>query len=176
MTTYPLHLVVRFFSSLRPGRISEADRAWVASHLSDAEDDLFERMDRHDQRHSFEVARRVDSTADVLGDDSLRCVVLTAALLHDVGKSASGLGTFGRVVATLSGLVGGRAMAKLWAQRRGFTRKVGLYLNYGEIGADMLRLAGSDPLVVAWSTEHHLSAERWTMPRSAGELLVAADG
>ena len=103
-------------------------------------------------------------------------MVLAAALLHDVGKSAAGLGTFGRVVATLSGMVGGRGMAPLWADRRGFTRKVGLYLRYGEIGADMLRLAGSDPLVVAWSLEHHLPAEQWSMPRTAGELLVAADG
>src|SRR3954467_4558474 len=39
--------------------------------------------------------------------------VLAAALLHDMGKTACGLGTFGRVVATLAGLVGSRHRTEL---------------------------------------------------------------
>jgi hypothetical protein len=167
--------VARFFASVRPRRVSPAGHAWVAATLSAAELELFDRMSGPDQHHSLEVARRVEATMGEL-EPSLHPTVLCAALLHDVGKSAAGLGTYGRVVATLSGMVGGRGFAEAWQSRRGFTRKVGLYLRYGEIGADMLRLAGSDPLVVAWSTEHHLAPERWTMPRSAGEVLVAADG
>jgi hypothetical protein len=79
------------------------------------------------------------------------------------------------VVATLSGWVGGHDMAASWADTRGFTRKVGLYLQYGELGADLLQLGGSDARVVAWAAEHHLPEEDWSVPADAGRLLADAD-
>ena len=63
---------------------------------------MWRRMSGPDRRHAVAVARRVD--------DRLRGAnrpVLAAALLHDVGKVDSGLGTPVRVVATLAGVVGG---------------------------------------------------------------------
>ena len=56
-------------------------------------------MSRADRRHAAGVARRVEVA---LGDEATR-PVLAAALLHDVGKTESGLGTYGRVIATISG-------------------------------------------------------------------------
>ena len=53
-----------------------------------------------------------------------------------------------------------------WARTRGFTRRVGLYLQHPRLGGDMLELAGSDPLTVAWTREHHLPADEWTLPPS----------
>ena len=50
------------------------------------------------------VARKVEVA---LGDEASR-PVLAAALLHDVGKTESGLSTYGRVIATISGGVVGR--------------------------------------------------------------------
>ncbi|MFW5634444.1 MAG: ubiquinol-cytochrome c reductase iron-sulfur subunit N-terminal domain-containing protein [Erythrobacter sp.] len=93
----------------------------------------------------------------------------------DVGKIEAGLGTFGRVVATLSAAVAGREMAGPWSQRRGFTRRVGLYLRHPELGADLLELAGSDPLTVAWAREHHLPEDRWSVPTGVGRALRDAD-
>ena len=174
MTFQPVHLAKRFFGSLRTGVVTADDRAWAHSKLSEAEQRLFDRMSRIDQRHALEVAHGVEISIDTL-DESMHRVVFAAALLHDVGKSAADLGTYGRVVATLSAMVGGRDLAELWQRKTGFTRKVGLYLRYGEIGADMLRMAGSDPFVVAWSTEHHMLTEEWTVPADAGAILVAAD-
>ena len=117
-----------------------------------------------DRRHAHGVARRVERA---LGDEATR-PVLAAALLHDVGKTDSGLGTYGRVVATLSAKVAGRDMAA-WSADRGFTRRVGLYLLHPELGADLLRLAGSDPLTVA-------SSARADDPRRPlGDALKAAD-
>jgi hypothetical protein len=101
--------------------------------------------------------------------------VLAAALLHDVGKIDAGLGTYGRVVATLSAAVAGHQAAELWVTRSGFTRRVGLYLMHPTIGGDMLELAGSDPLTVAWAREHHLPREQWTLPLAIGEVLKACD-
>ena len=41
------------------------------------------------------------------------------------------------------------------ASSAGFARRVGLYLQHDQIGGDLLELAGSDPLTVAWAREHH---------------------
>ena len=165
------HLARRFLGSLRPGGPSREDEAWVAGVLGPGELELWKRMAGADRRHAVGVARRVERA---LGDEA-GPPVLAAALLHDVGKVAAGLGTYGRVVATLAGMAAGRTMAEHWSRRRGFTRAVGLYLRHAELGADMLAVAGSDPLTVAWAHEHHLSPERWTVPPTVAAALKDAD-
>lgn len=167
----PVHLVKRFAGSLRPGGPGAAADTWVAEVLSDAELALWRRMPGPDRRHSYRVARDVERT---LGHEATR-PVLAAALLHDVGKLDAGLRTYGRVVATMSGAVAGPEMARLWVTRSGFTRKVGLYLLHPESGGDMLELAGSDPLTVAWARQHHLPEEEWTLPRELGQVLKSCD-
>ena len=54
-------------------------------------------------------------------------------------------------------------MATTWRKQRGFARKVGLYLQHDQIGGDLLELAGSDPLTVAWTREHHRPESEWTL-------------
>jgi hypothetical protein len=124
-----------------------------------------------DRRHSAGVARDV---AERLGDEAT-APVLAAALLHDVGKIDSGLRTWGRVVATLSAGVAGRDTARLWVRSQGFTRKVGLYLQHPDIGGDMLAMAGSDPMTVAWAREHHLPEDEWTVPLGLARALHEVD-
>jgi hypothetical protein len=166
-----LHLVRRFAGSLRPGGPGAADEAWARSWLTEGEQRLWGRLSGADRRHAVGVARRV---SDALGAGATR-PVLAAALLHDVGKLDAGLGTYGRVVATLSAAVAGREAAQQWSRSRGFTRRVGLYVRHPELGGDVLALAGSDPLTVAWAREHHLPADRWTVPGDVGAALKAAD-
>jgi hypothetical protein len=165
------HLVRRFAGSLWPFGPPAGDDAWARSHLVAREADLWGRMSRADRRHAVGVARRA---AAALGDRADRPVV-AAALLHDVGKVEAGLGTYGRVVATLAAMAAGRETAGMWSEGRGFTRRVGLYLRHPDIGADLLALAGSDPVTVAWAREHHLPADRWTLPADVAAALHAAD-
>lgn len=165
------HLSKRFAGSLRPGGPPVADAEWARSHLLAAEAELWERMSGADRRHSIDVARRVERS---LGHEASR-PVLAAALLHDVGKSVSGLGTYGRVLATLSAMVGGHEMSDHWAKKRGFTRKVGLYLQHDQLGGDLLEMSGSDPLTVSWAREHHWPEEMWTLEPRVAHALKAAD-
>lgn len=165
------HLVRRFAGSLRPGGPSRADDVWLRGHLLPGEVELWDRMSNPDRRHAAGVARRV---ARSLGADATR-PVLAAALLHDTGKSVAGLRTYGRVVATLSAAVAGRSTATAWTEGRGFTRKVGLYLSHPRLGGDLLALAGSDALTVAWAREHHRPPDEWTLPRPIADALKAAD-
>lgn len=159
------HLVKRFFGSLAPRRLTEDEAVWVASHLTPDEAELWDRMGRADRRHAVGVARRAETA---LGEAATR-PVMAAALLHDVGKVESGLRTYGRVMATLSAKAAGADTARAWSQTRGVTRRIGLYLLHEELGADLLRLAGADPLTV------DLVAE-WSAPTTTvGEALKAVD-
>jgi hypothetical protein len=142
--------------------------------LTEREQQLFARMCAGDRAHSVAVGRAVEAYYERRAEMPPQWV-MTAALLHDVGKVVPDLGTYGRVVATLSGWVGGADMANVWADTTGFTRKVGLYLKYPELGADLLAVAGSDDRVVAWSREHHMSEAHWSVPVDEARLLVAAD-
>ncbi len=116
-------------------------------------------MSGPDRRHAVGVARRVAAA----GLDERP--VLAAALLHDVGKVSSGLGTFARVYATVIGRVA----------RRSARGRVATYLAHPSIGAGLLQDAGAAPLTVAWAAEHHLPPSRWTVERDIGLVLKASD-
>jgi hypothetical protein len=165
------HLVKRFVGSLRPGGPPESDEAWARAALLPNEQELWQRMSGADRRHAVGLARRVERS---LGHEATR-PVLAAALLHDVGKIESGLGTYGRVVATLSAKVAGADMASTWRRQRGIARRVGLYLHHDRLGGDLLELAGSDALTSAWARQHHQPADQWTVDPTIGAALKAAD-
>ncbi len=137
----------------------------MAGVLRAGEHDLWQRMSGPDRRHAAGVAHDV---AARLGAEATP-PVLAAAILHDVGKVESGLGTLARVPATVAGLV-----ARDRATRG--TGRVARYLRHDAIGAALLEAAGSDRLVVAWAREHHLPPDRWTLPRPIADALKAADG
>jgi hypothetical protein len=123
------HLARRFATSLSPRPPSADDETWARRWLSDEEIVLWSAMRAADRRHAVEVARRFRD----LRPDATRPQT-AGALLHDVGKVQSGLGTFGRVAATI---VGPR------------TRRFRQYHDHEQIGAAMAAVAGSDPATVA---------------------------
>lgn len=175
MKLHLVHRSRRFFWSLRPARVDLVDAAWVESILSQRELAAFNRMGVRDRAHSIGVARAVEANLASLGESGDDRWILPAALLHDVGKSDASLGTFGRVVATLAGWIAGDDMAAVWAQKKGMTRRIGIYLMHPEIGRDILLLAESDPRVATWAAEHYLEPDEWTIPRDVGDLLTSAD-
>lgn len=122
------HLARRFCGSLSSAPLPTRDEAWAHEVLLGHESGLWGRMTTVDRRHSIEVARRFAA----LRPDATRSE-LAGALLHDVGKIESGLGTWGRVVATV---VGPR------------TARFRSYHDHERIGADWLAAAGSDPATV----------------------------
>lgn len=176
------HLVRRFFAVLRSGAPSVADEAWARRRLTEDEWALWRRHRPTDRRHTIAVARHVlaGAASGVAGgeggasDGAARTGaggatvppwVVAAALMHDIGKVQADLGVPGRVVASV--LAAGRV--------RTAPGMVGRYLRYPQLGAELLRGAGSDPLVAAWAAEHHLPVERWTVPAPWARRLAAAD-
>ena len=152
MGSWP-HLAGRFIGAHRPGGPPPEERAWVAEVLTPGEFALWERQPGQDQRHTVGVARRVEvmlAGTPHAGDTRW----MACALLHDIGKVAAGLGIYGRVLATLvAKATAGRATA--WEELRGLRRRIALYLRHGEIGADMVRMAGGREEVAVWAAAHH---------------------
>jgi hypothetical protein len=172
------HRARRFARTITVRRPNATESAWVQSVLTPAEYSVFSKMSVADRVHSIDVARSVEASLGRLGltpEATEARWILAAALTHDVGKTVSGLGTYGRVVATLSGAAAGTSMADAWTQRRGMTRRIGLYLKYPELGSDLLLIAGVDPRVAAWAAEHHEPEESWSVPVEVGRILVEAD-
>ena len=148
------HLARRFFGYVtsNPPTVGELDT--VRDQLSEDLYDIFVRMNLEDQRHAIEVANRID-------DDAL----IEAALLHDVGKSASDVGALGRSCATIA-----RALS---IPVSGSWR---MYLDHGEIGASMLEAAGAGPVTVAFARFHPgpppegISPDRWRILEDADDV------
>lgn len=154
-----LHLAKRFFAALSISAPAPDDAAWAKTQLLPGELTLWRQMSNPDRRHAIGVARDV---VTILGADTERAVV-AAALLHDVGKIDSGLGTLARVPATV-------------INRRTGNGRFARYRRHDEIGAELLAVAGSRATTVAWAREHHLPPHRWTIdPRVAAALKQADD-
>ncbi len=122
------HLARRWVTSLSRRQPAQADTEWAESQLLAGEVVLWRQMSAPDRRHAIEVAHRFDAAGGPWSRDEV-----AGALLHDVGKLQSGLGTFGRVVATIAG--------PRTARFRG-------YHDHERIGAEMLAAAGSSAVTV----------------------------
>lgn len=176
------HLAGRFVGALSPRGPSATDERWAQGQLLPGEKALWDRMSGPDRRHAVTVARQALALLEDGGPVPTRAVS-AAALLHDVGKVESGLGTFSRVAVTLAAIALGRdrlaatpPVAVGAGRRPHWRRRVADYLTHDRIGGEWLREAGSDPLTAAWAEEHHLDPSRWSVdPRIAG-ALKAADG
>jgi hypothetical protein len=148
------HLTRRFVTSLSSAEPAASDDSWVRSVLRPGEYELWSRLPNHDRRHSIGVARRVEHAlagTEFAGDPRWP----TAALLHDVGKLDADLGVFGRVGATVVGAAAGRDRAEEWSRGDGITRRVGRYLQHGEIGAEQIRRVGGTEEAARWAAAHH---------------------
>lgn len=150
-------------------------------------------MSNPDQRHSVEVARAVETavmgndrrgtdggwpSAEATGFESTaqrRSVMIAAALLHDSGKTVSGLGTWARVAATIMRPAIGRSVQTRWSTAAGLRRRLADYWRHPEIGGRNLHSAGSHPLVSAWAAEHHRPSRSWTVEPALGRILRDCD-
>lgn len=142
--------------------------AWVGRHLSSAEQALFFRMCRGDQRHCVAVAQRVARSEGL----SLRgrWVATRAALLHDVGKSAAPSGLLVRAAPVLFQRGWPRWVPHVLRER------VAALRNHPARGAAMLRRAGTDLAVTTLVRCHEDDGE---VPEGLQPLLLVlrrADG
>lgn len=163
------HLARRWRSTVRRRQPLASDLAWVRTRLSEPELALWQQLTPTDQTHTIEVARLVGRNGE---PGNLACA---AALLHDIGKIETSSSATVRVGAALLQPFVSVTTARRWAQAGGWRAGLGRLLDYPSRGAALLAAADSDPVVVAWAAEHHLSPEHWSVQRSLGMALQRSD-
>lgn len=153
----PGHLVRRFFDVAAAKPLTQSERDEVAAWVSDDLLRLFNEQVDADQRHGYHAALSVIDS----GFDSAE--VVTAALLHDVGKRHADLGLIGRSLASL-----------LILARVPLTKRMTAYRDHGAVGGKELAAASAGSLAVDFATHHHgrrptsIEPEVWS-------ALVSAD-
>lgn len=143
----------------RPGSLT-AER--IDPYLSPAQQALFRRLQPAEQVHAFLVLQRLQE-ADQRDPD-----LLTAALLHDVGKVVAPLSLWERVLI----VVGRRffpARAAAWGrgQPRGLCRAFVVAARHADWGADLAAEAGTSPRAVDLIRRHQQAD-------AGGDPLLAA--
>lgn len=146
------HLVRRFIGFLAARPLSPTEQAAVASVLSPELCVLFFAQPHQDQRHAVEVAARV------------RPALRAAALMHDVGKTASRLGAVQRACATIANVA-----------RLPVTGRWRRYLDHGSIGASLLEEAHAPDIAVAFAAHHPGPTPKGIDPADWKELATADD-
>jgi hypothetical protein len=143
--------------ALRP-RIDADELTRARELLSEAESRLFFAMERRDQRHALEVARRLQVTTD-------EPAVLVAALLHDCGKGS--VPVWLRVLNVVAPW-----LVKAVAQdgSAGWRAAAQRLRRHAAIGAELAAAAQSSPVTVRLIRGHVEPDEVWMQA-----LLLAAD-
>lgn len=132
--------VRQFWRALFPPR-QAIDEALLQEYLAPAQLDLFRRMHPSEQVHALAVFRRL--YAGGARDPDL----LTAALLHDVGKSLAPLALWERVLIVLAKRLFPRRWSA-WGEGgapRGWRRPFVVARQHPAWGADLAAAAGTSP-------------------------------
>ena len=162
---------IRQFVRAVTARVSDEERAYVASVLPEKAVPLFYAMHRADQRHALNVARTAMTLADERERDGVcvnRKLLERCALLHDVGRRRGDLDIFGKVACVL--LVHYfPERSKRWAED-GTSAMLRVYYHHPEIGAELLRGIGlfEEASIIE---HHHVSAN----VRDSLELCLLRD-
>ena len=130
------------------------DLAPAKQVLSESQMALFSRLQPSEQAHGLRVLEALkiqgEKNPDLLNND-----LLTAALLHDIGKLCHPLRVWERVLIVLGKNYFPKRM-KQWgeSQPRGWKRPFVVSTQHPSWGAELAREAGTSPLAIRLITQH----------------------
>jgi putative nucleotidyltransferase with HDIG domain len=129
---------------------------------------LFNRLHPSEQNHSLRVLQTLKDQGETHPD------LLTAALLHDIGKISHPLHLWERVVIVLAKqFFPGRMDRWGWGQPRGWKRPFVVALKHPQWGSELAHKAGSDPLAVHLIREHQNDLSKES-PNSLKKQLLSS--
>ena len=151
---------------------------WIKEYLSQQEYELFIQMDAGDQIHSLHVAELCRESLQ-FHPEADECIIMRAALLHDIGKIGARLGLGFRTFWVLGHKLAPWLMdriAKRSTNTKPGTLRYRMYLQFfhSQIGADMMRKIGVEE-EVAILIEGTAETESPSNPLPL-RILNAADG
>lgn len=153
----PAHLFRRFFDVAAAHPLNASEKAAVSDWLTPEAAAVFFAQQVADQRHGYGAALTV-----IAGGVDNRGVV-TAALLHDIGKRHARLGIVGRSVASV--------MILLRLPLRG---RLATYRDHDLIGARELVALRAPSVAIDFALHHHRGRPA-TIDPETWDLLVRAD-
>jgi hypothetical protein len=164
-----VYRIKQFFGALT-ARITDGDQQTLARLLTPPQQALFKSMARNDQRHCLDVCETLRQAGHA--DPAL----LTAALLHDVGKAAGRVWLWQRALAVLLGCFAPGALR--WLERGDLSApwwRRGFVVNrlHPELGARWAAEAGCLPATVDLIRRHQHTA---TAQEQLLQMLQWADG
>lgn len=136
---------VRQFVSAIKAQVTEEDREFVAQWLNEREQKLFFALSIPDQCHAIRTAKTM---AKLLAKEKTPCderLAFRVALLHDIGRRKTDMGTSGKVVSVLVRSVfpkKSRSWGKRNQRRKGIRHMLYVYYEHPRIGAEMLQAIG----------------------------------
>lgn len=151
------HLVQRFFDVALARPLDAAELAVVEIWLSRPLAELFFDQPSHDQRHGYEAACSVITQGYDDPD------VITAALMHDIGKRHARLGLVGRTLASVMILT-----------RIPLPERFVNYRDHGLVGAREMGRVGAPSVATDFALHHH-RARPETISPDVWAALQAAD-
>ena len=144
-----LYRVRQFWDALRYKPLTNGELAPAHSVLTGEEMALFIRLQSSEQAHALRVLRTLQERGETHPD------LLTAALLHDVGKSCHPLRLWERVVIVLGKKFFPKSV-HTWGRSKpqGWARPFVVASEHPLWGAELSQKAGASPLAVHLIREH----------------------
>ena len=144
-----LYRLWQFWAAFTARHLSAAVRQEIDDILQLKENQLFDRFSKSDQWHGYRVMCALREAGH--HDPAL----LTAALLHDIGKTCYPLTVWERSLAVVLAIIMPQR-AKIWGQgeAHGWRRPFVIKAQHPAWGADMVAAAGGDVLTVTLIRRH----------------------
>jgi putative nucleotidyltransferase with HDIG domain len=144
-----LYRVNQFWATLVPAQLISEDLETVQSILTDAQMALFKQLQPSEQAHSLAVLETLLEQGETHPD------LLTAALLHDVGKILHPLSPWERTIIVITKLVFPGQLTR-WGsvEPKRWKRPFVIAQQHPQWGASLARKAETSPLAVDLIREH----------------------
>lgn len=159
--------VHQFFKAFFP-RIKPSEIKWITDNLSPEACLLFLRQSRSEQRHALDVAQSILTDNYALSYSGFHDL-LTAALLHDCGKSLVSIRLWQRVFIVLMQKMPRTIWSRLESGHTVFALPLKIATQHAAWGACLAQQAGLNPEICLLIREHH------TPTTELGRILERAD-
>lgn len=159
---------IRQFAAAFFPRINSTEIKWVIDYLPPEAKSLFLKQSRSEQRHAIDVAQSIFKYRHSLSDSDFNNL-MTAALLHDCGKSTVSIRLWHRVFIVLMQKMPQSVWSRVESSHTLFALPLKLADQHAIWGERLAQQAGLNPEICLLIREHHTPKTR------LGRILESAD-